>query len=378
MNTTEFTNKKVAILVNTVAPYRMPVYRRIARAFDTHIFVSGNESNRSNWNYNESSGEPYRVKRSFGFTVRLKKMVNDNLFDYKFLHCNPGFFTDLLGFDPDIVISSEMGFRSIVACVYGAIFRKPVWIWWGGTLHTERSTGTIKRFVRALFARGVERWISYGETSTDYLLSIGVARACILQIQNCVDEKLYQNRVQPAFDIKPKPVLLYVGQMIDRKGVEPLLESAAALQKDAYHFSLVLVGAGPKLEDYQVSAQQLGLQNTEFHPPCSPDEMPSVYRSADCLVFPTLEDVWGLVANEALLSGIPVLSSIFAGCSQEIIPQECQFNPLDAGDFKQKLKSYLDGKMPQLDISVLKPIEEVSDMIITEIKSALNARSSSG
>ena len=64
--------------------------------------------------------------------------------------------------------------------------------------------------------------------------------------------------------------------------------------------------------------------------------MPATYRSADVLIFPTLEDVWGLVANEAELCGLPVLCSKYAGCAKEIFTAESIFDPMDTSDFVNK------------------------------------------
>ena len=61
--------------------------------------------------------------------------------------------------------------------------------------------------------------------------------------------------------------------------------------------------------------------------------MPGVYRSGDALILPTLSDVWGVVANEAVLSGIPVLCSKYAGCAKELLTEESVFDPEDAPEF---------------------------------------------
>jgi glycosyltransferase involved in cell wall biosynthesis len=378
MSQVSLRDKKIAILVNQIAPYKAPIYREIARTFDTRIFVSGTESNRPGWDDYSLLDEPFRVKKAWGYTLKLKKKINGSFFDYKFLHLNPGYLVDLLKFHPDAVISTEMGFRSIAAVLYGITFRKSVWVWWGGTLHTEQAVGAVKRTVRAVFARVVRRWISYGETSTEYLMSIGVPRGRILQIQGAADEALFSKPVAPAFDVHPKPVLLFVGQMIDRKGLKPLLMAASALQRDGYVFSLLLVGGGPMLEAYKRLAHQLGLADTTFHPAVKPDEMPAVYRSADCLVFPTLEDIWGLVANEALLSGIPVLSSVYAGCAKELFPREYQFDPLDAEDFGKALKLFLDKKRGYQNPAALLPIGEVAWMIVRDIGETITSFSGKG
>src|SRR5260370_5206574 len=115
-----------------------------------------------------------------------------------------------------------------------------------------------------------------------------------------------------------------------RKAVEPLLRGGAILQGEGRKFSLVLVGRGGEKPAGERLAQELGLRNVHFYPPQAPQEMPGVYRSADVLVFPTLEDPWGLVASEAMLAGLPVLCSRHAGCAEELVSAERIFDPADA------------------------------------------------
>ena len=364
---------RLAILTNIISPYRIPVYRELAKKFDVAVFVSGNEANRSTWSgvVEQLRKSGIGVEKVWGMTIPMSVRKGSQYFDLRYLHVNPGYFTSLLRFKPDAIISNEMGFRSLVAVFYGKLFRKPVWIWWGGTLHTERSIGLVKKLWRRLFVRVVDRWISYGLTSTEYLLSLGIARDCILQIQNCVDETLFTEQVEPTFSFYPRPVLLFVGQMIGRKGVDLLLEAAARIRRKGYQFSLVLVGDGPEKHRLQVKAEKLGLRYAYFLPAQKPEVMPSVYRSADILVFPTLEDVWGLVANEALWCGIPVIASIYAGCTPEIVPVQNRFDPLDPESFDAILERTFKGKISPADTSCLLTSKEVANIIATDIMKVL-------
>jgi glycosyltransferase involved in cell wall biosynthesis len=99
--------------------------------------------------------------------------------------------------------------------------------------------------------------------------------------------------------------------------------------------------------------------------------MAAVYRSADVLVFPTLDDVWGLVVNEALWSGIPALVSVYAGCARELVPPESTFDPLDPVDFAAKLRSAVDGELPAPELIRLRRVAEVSDVIAQELHTTL-------
>jgi glycosyltransferase involved in cell wall biosynthesis len=363
---------KLALLTNIIAPYRIPLYSALANAFDLMLLYGGKEANRDSWNGVEGTVPHATVVRAWGWQIRYAKKLNGKVFDDKFIHITPGFLWHLLRFRPDVVLSSEMGFRSTIALLYGTVFRRPVWIWWGGTLHSERNTNALRKAIRRAIVMWADRWVTYGQTSTEYLLHLGVKRDRILQSQNAVDEERFKVRVQPAWEIQPRPVVLYVGQFIERKGVGLVLEAAASLQQQGHEFSLLLVGSGRDKLALQQRAQTLGLKNIHFFPAQPPDRLPSVYQSADLVVFPTLEDVWGLVANEAILSDIPVLCSKYAGCAPELFTPENIFSPEDLTDFTQKLAAAVSGRMAKADPRWLKTTKQLSAELVQELKGSVS------
>jgi glycosyltransferase involved in cell wall biosynthesis len=365
---------RLALLVNTLAPYRLPIYRILAERFEFAVFHGGSESNRTTWRKLEEQVPQATVKQSRGRQFRYARRRDGRKIDDAYLHLNFGYFADLVRWSPEAVISNEMGLRTMLALAFGGLWRRPVWVWWGGTLHTERSIGLVRRLVRLVMPRVVRHWISYGESSTQYLQSIGVSRERILQIQNSVDEQMFATAVRPMDVAGPHPVILHVGQFIARKGIDSLLRSAARLQSRGYHFTLLLVGDGVEKSELQALSNELKLENVIFETGKRPKDMPSVYRAADYLVFPTLEDVWGLVANEALLSGVPVLCSRYAGCAQEIIPKENIFDPLDEADFDRILISALEWRMAPADSRTLHTSRQNAERIIAEVMSILGKK----
>jgi len=369
--------RRVALTLNVVAPYRLPLIRRLAEEYHLRLFLSGKEDNRGVWSeYIQRKLEEFGVEQEkvWGITLKVPRLLNGALFDRRYVHINPGYFSALLRFQPDAIISNEMGFRSAVAVFYGYLFRKPVWVWWGGTAHTERSISPLKRAWRWLFAKLVKRWISYGQTSTEYLLSLGVSRERILQIQNCVDESLFLDQHSPSLQIEPKPVFLYVGQLIKRKGIDLLLTASSKVQRKGYKFSLLLVGSGPEQHALEVMAKELGLENVYFINERPPFEMPGIYRSADVFVLPTLEDVWGLVVNEALWSGLPVLVSKYAGCAPELVPETNVFDPLSPEDFEAALERAIRQEIAPPDLSRLIPCQTVAEMLVRDLNAVLEGK----
>lgn len=367
---------RLAILLNMIAPYRVPILSEIGTRFATSIFVSTAEGNRVSWQTAAESLGHIQIRRTRGIMLTMRQHDRDGTFDLKYLHLHPGYIVDLFRLAPDAVISLELGFRTFCAVVYCTLSRTPLWVWWGGTAFTERNIGWGRRCLRWLLLRHVDRWISYGQAATQYLTTLGVPRDTICQIQNCVDQRLFVAKAAPAFQLAPRPVLLGVGQMIGRKGWPQLLQSASRLQQRGEEFTLLLVGGGPEQPRCEALAAQLGLRHVHFFPTVSPENMPAVYWSADCLVFPTLEDVWGLVVNEAIWCGLPVISSIYAGCTCEIVSKENQFDPLDPVDFDRALLRAVRGEAVKVKVkpSSLRTCSDLADLIVTDIQRELARR----
>ncbi|MEM0940070.1 MAG: glycosyltransferase [Bacteroidota bacterium] len=253
--------------------------------------------------------------------------------------------------------------------MYCLATRKPLWIWWGGTVYTERNVSPLKKILRNFF-KEYPKWISYGKTSTDYLLSIGIKRSRILQVQNTINEQLFFNNKSFVWLNYPAPKILFVGELVQRKGLDLLLNSISRLRKNGYQFSLIIIGEGPEKSRYQSIVANHQLKQVYFLGSIPSHKVPKYYNAVDFMVFPTLHDVWGLVVNEALWSNLPVLSSKYAGASEELLEPTYIFDPLDAKDFDIKMQMMHNTyKEFTTDFDKLINIEDVGKMIASELKS---------
>ena len=362
---------RLALVVNTVAPYRLPIYAALAETFDTLILHGGNEANRA-WSIQVE--EPLRERKVWTIQLRLKKRLGLTDFpDTRYFHFNFGLLWELPRFRPDIIISNEMGLRTLISHAYARLMGKSHWVWWGGTLHSERKISPLKKIYRRILARLMKRWISYGATSTEYLESLGVPSQRILQIQNCVPHATFLTAPcegqQPLLPDVPRPILLAVGQLIARKGLDTLVEACGRLIQQGRTFSLVLVGNGPDKERLQQRAAVLGIRNFHLLPNQSQSALSRLYREAQVFVFPTYEDVWGLVVNEAIWAGVPVLCSQYAGCAPEIVPAENIFDPTDPKSFDAALANIFLGRVKPSDRTRLMTCSQASDLITRSITS---------
>jgi glycosyltransferase involved in cell wall biosynthesis len=259
-----------------------------------------------------------------------------------------------------------MGFRTLIALAYGKLAGIRVWIWWGGTVHSEKNISMGRRLLRPMIVRIAKRWISYGSTTTEYLESIGVARRQILQIQNCVEQEVFLDEPKNAttwFEDMPHPVILTVGQLIPRKGLDKLIEACGRIASRGLEFSLVLVGEGSDRERLEELARQCSIKNFKIVPHQHPSQLNEIYRSSDVFVFPTLEDIWGLAVNEAILTGTPVLCSKYAGCAPELLPASNIFDATYPASFDAALDQVFNHSIRPPDRSKLRRWQEVGEMI---------------
>jgi len=122
--------------------------------------------------------------------------------------------------------------------------------------------------------------------------------------------------------------MLYVGQLINRKGIYQLLKALSELHDP--NVGLLIVGSGPQGRELEEFCKDQNLENVYFEGFQQQEALLRYYSLADVLILPSFKEVWGLVVNEALASGIFVLCSSYAGAAYDLIKEGWNgilFNP---------------------------------------------------
>jgi len=114
-----------------------------------------------------------------------------------------------------------------------------------------------------------------------------------------------------------KFTFIYVGRIIEHKNIKQLLRVFSKTYSEQTQVQLKIVGGGNLLED--LKKQYFHCENIYFTGPLYGEELKSVYYTSHVLVLPSHYEPWGLVVNEALASGIPVVASQNVGSSYDLI-----------------------------------------------------------
>jgi glycosyltransferase involved in cell wall biosynthesis len=116
-------------------------------------------------------------------------------------------------------------------------------------------------------------------------------------------------------------VVLYVGRLEDHKGVGILLSAFARALAENTYLRLVIAGDGPLRPRVEVVAANADCR-VSYLGRLSGDDVLRAYLAADLLVLPSLFEPWGLVVNEAMACGLPVIVSDRVGCADDLVRPE--------------------------------------------------------
>jgi len=309
---------RVAFLTNLIPPYHKPVLHLLAKRHQAlRVFVSTPmEANRP-W---KIDWEDLDVALQRTYTTRgvwhHPRGFSENLE----IHIPLDTLQQLRRFSPDVIITAEMGARTLLAILYRKLNPgSRLIIWAEAAESTESGRGVARQIVRKIFVRNADGFLAVGGSAVKYLEGIGAPAVKIHKIAYTTDVGRFAR--SPA---TRKPALarrlLYCGQFVERKGLIPFLKTLSRWATDhpSEPVNFALAGNGPLRE--QLSQLPVASNvKLEFLGAFQYDDLPEIYESSGVFVLPTLADTWAVVVNEALVSGLPVLGSVYAQAVEELI-----------------------------------------------------------
>jgi glycosyltransferase involved in cell wall biosynthesis len=178
---------------------------------------------------------------------------------------------------------------------------------------------------KRMFFSLCDGYFGFGERSREYLMSLGAKRerifipcqAAALPL-SFVPERALDERVRARSG--QKPVFLFVGRLSEEKGVDALLDAFGEIVRRIPQARLRIVGTGPQGEALQKATHDAGLDHAvSFVGSLQDEALSREYFGATCMVLPSFREPWGLVVNEALSHGCPVVVSDNCGCVPELV-----------------------------------------------------------
>ena len=337
---------RVAVLTNAVLAYRRPVFEILLKdeAFQLKVFVSMPLSTSD-----ELACKILPLHYSKGININKKTYHSEtNVEQNEYVHIPLRLPFDLFFYRPDIIISGEFGLRSLVAFFVARLIRVPFVLWSEAIFESSKGISQIQKILRRFLIPRATSFLAWGSPAVDYLKTYLISDDAIIYCAQAVDNEYWMKQaktyskteIRTQLGTKGK-VFLAVGRLVALKGFDYLLNAWGALPDEIIQQNtLIIVGAGEEENDLRRIASDIKNSNIVFTGFKPSTELPKYYAAADVFVFPSLVDVWGLVVNEAMACGLPVLASKYTGAAQELIdsPEVGEiFDPLDIGSFTSLL-----------------------------------------
>jgi glycosyltransferase involved in cell wall biosynthesis len=350
---------KLAILNTHPIQYFAPLYRRLAQEPDIDLMVyfcsrqGANEyldtgfGKRIKWDVSLLDGYQHRFLRN----LRRRDVVVLNQF---WCLVNPGIISELRdgGYDA-LWVNGHNHATYMLAMVAARMLRIPVLMRCETQLLLHRSG--IKRAIREpvlnlLYNKLCRACLPIGRLNREFYQFHGVSDDRLFTVPYAVDNDYFTNpprRPEDRAAVRKelglpldKALVLFVSKLLPGKRPMDLLVAFHRNQQLGAKAAVVFVGSGEQETALNRYVQDNGLRDVFFLGFRNQSELPKIYSIADIFVFPSDEEPWGLVLNEVMCAGLPVIVSNAIGAAPDLVRHGDNGFIYDAGDVGQ-LSEYL-------------------------------------
>lgn len=239
-----------------------------------------------------------------------------------------GVFKTFHTFQPDVLtITGYYDWAQVLLLVYAKIRGKKVTVSVESS-QMDRTRHAGKELIKKIIFKLTDAFFCFGTSSVNYLLALGVPEAKIAVRQGAVvdNTRIRQRYDHARAEIRPPGLptrnFIYVGRLAPEKNLLTLLEAfhTAVKSDQIADWGLILVGDGPErvpLEDFVIKNELT--QRVQFTGGVGWQTVPDYLAHADVLILPSFSEPWGLVVNEALVCGMPVIVSDKCGCAEDLV-----------------------------------------------------------
>lgn len=303
--------KRAVFITNIPSPYRVDFFSFLQKTYpeyEFHIIFSGAGMENRKWTVELEGLEHYHFLKSRTIIIRKR-------FDDRYVFLPVGVERTLREIAPELVFAMEYN-PTILRAVHWCRKKKiPFISWTDGTLNSEKNIGKVQRLSRSYIVKRASAFIASSTASKEAQIAYGAApEKCFLSYLT-VDIRKYLAKK----DSYQARQLIYVGSLIQRKGLDLLLPALAQTSED---IRLVIVGEGQEKPLLEQQMKKLGLtERVEFKGYVEGEALRRLYMESDAFILPTREDCFGLVLLEAMCASLPVISSKYADGARDLIEE---------------------------------------------------------
>jgi len=311
----------LAIVTNILTPYRIPLFAAMRKRVDRlHILLMAEREENRDWTLGVV---PFEHEVLPGFHIKPPAAGVS-------LHINYGAMRALRRIKPDAVLSGGFTPASAAAWLYCRLHRRP-FIGWGELNRQDVARSSIlKRGLRRVMTTWSDGTVASSSEAREVFAHYGARPERILTWIMPIDVEFFHAgaaawRNSDWFHAErvryPGPILLSIGRVAAGKGYRELFAIYEAVIRERPDVSLLIAGDGPERAGHEAFVRSRGWTNVHFLGFRQADEVTKYLALADLFVFHTLGDPFGAVLSEAMAAELPVVSSIYAAATSDLVQE---------------------------------------------------------
>jgi glycosyltransferase involved in cell wall biosynthesis len=304
---------KILFLVNIPSPYRVDFFNELGKLSNLTVLYERKLSKTRSLDWHKYNHDNYRAIFLPGIAVKANTALSLKVMKY------------LNNYDYDLIIVGGYATPTGVLSILYMRLKKIKFVLSvdGGFINYNEKW--YKRKLKKFLISKAYAWLSTGKLTNVYLEYYGaniertyiypfttIYRDEMLKKVTNFDEK---NAIKMEKGLKSNLMILSIGQFIYRKGFDILLKTFARVKSNCH---LYIIGGKPT-DEYLKIIKDYNIENITFIDFLSKEEIAKYYKAADLFVLLTREDIWGLVINEAISYGLPIISSNKSIAAMELI-----------------------------------------------------------
>ncbi len=294
---------KILYIVNIPSPYRVDFFNELGKSCDLTVIFEQRRSPSREESWHDYNFVNFKGIFLPGIYIKDSYRVNFKIFRY----LNTMIFNH-------IIIGGYSTLNSMLCITYLKMKKVPFILNVDGGMIKYNESSTKKK-IKRFFISSADSWLSTGTLTTQYLEYYGANPLKIYvypftttsskDVLKGTITSLKKKSIREDLGIVEDKVILSVGQFIHRKGFDILIEASSRMSTK---YGIYIVGGTPTKMLLELR-DSLGATNVHFVDFMDKEMLKKYYYSADVFVLPTREDIWGLVINEALAAGLPVVTT---------------------------------------------------------------------
>lgn len=329
---------KILYFTNIPAPYRIEFFNLLSKDNDVTVLFDNKVDKTRNRKWFKNNN--YKFK-----SIQLKKNA---FFQYRKIFKEK--------YDA-IVLGTYASFNGALFILYLRIKGIKFYLNADGGIIPEKES-FISKFLKKMFISKATYYLSSGNETNKYLINYGAKERFIYlyPFTSLTEEDIlpkvisYEEKmkIRKKMGYNYKRVFVSVGRFIRLKGYHMFIE--AMKNNDYKDTAFIIIGGGELKEEYESLIEKYNISNIFLIDFCDKNRVFDYYKMADVFFFTSFTDVWGLVINEAMACGLPIISSNNVIASKELLSNDSLYQYNDIESLRNIINIYHDKTLDELEM----------------------------